>query len=482
MDHLHGMQGPYALAHTPSGARLRSGVDAAGRAVVLKRASDAEVAVYQRLAGVEGVLPLHDQLRRDGRPVLVFLRLEEDLGPWLYGGPDPGWDPFSLAEMLFVGLTGQLPACVEDPRPLLTARGRSLWALAQRVEQAGPETVGEAFAHFEEARGEVEVGEVPAASGGLGPADREALRAGLAGLDGPRRRRALLALLAPVLDRALRSDPAERHGDPLRLAETLAQARSLVAPARPKRILGGVEPRTPEATPVSGAPSSMTSLAMWGVATLMTAGLVAQMPSYGDYFLSLQEEVVEVPDRIEVPGGIEIIGGEMEVLVRPFLIDRVEKTNADWRACQFAGACRMRLLKGEDDHPVVGLQLDDAKALCDYFGGRVPRRSEWTRVVGSATYPWGDQVPNCDLAVYKSCGRGLQPVGSRTEGKSPYGLADLAGNAAEWVTGDNPSDTPWLMGGNANADDWELANAAGKPFRGKFSTAMAGARCVYEIR
>ena len=53
-------------------------------------------------------------------------------------------------------------------------------------------------------------------------------------------------------------------------------------------------------------------------------------------------------------------------------------------------------------------------------------------------YPWGNQVPTKDLANFAlgarfSYSQVLMPVLSYEQGKSPYGLYQMAGNVGEWV-------------------------------------------------
>ena len=104
------------------------------------------------------------------------------------------------------------------------------------------------------------------------------------------------------------------------------------------------------------------------------------------------------------------------------------------------------------DRPAVGMKWSDAAAYCEWAGKRLPTEAEWekaARGTDGRRYPWGHMQPFVDIANYN---RGvwvnetvtLVPVtsglegmsvrhGLKTAGKSPYGLAHMAGNAAEWV-------------------------------------------------
>jgi formylglycine-generating enzyme required for sulfatase activity len=202
-----------------------------------------------------------------------------------------------------------------------------------------------------------------------------------------------------------------------------------------------------------------------------------------------------VPDMVFVPAGEFFMGApagghglpdeqpERRISLGAFWIDRREVTNADYLGFVEATGHRTpmnanqaatlwdagRPLPGIDDHPVVNVSWDDAAAFCRWHGKRLPTEAEWekaARGIDRRIYPWGDEwdqnlansasywvgrkvefSSGADWDEFWLRGEGASiskekgvkgeiltlPVGSFPDGASPYGLLDMAGNAAEWV-------------------------------------------------
>ncbi|MEM9455328.1 MAG: SUMF1/EgtB/PvdO family nonheme iron enzyme [Myxococcota bacterium] len=141
------------------------------------------------------------------------------------------------------------------------------------------------------------------------------------------------------------------------------------------------------------------------------------------------------------------------IFVETFLLDETEVTVAEYRDCVTNGRCSAPGTgtycnwdeADREHHPINCVDWKQASLYCSAAGGRLPTEAEWekaARGTDARTYPWGDRPePSCDHVVmddYASggleCGmESTMEVGSKTQGVSPYGAQDMAGNVWEWV-------------------------------------------------
>jgi len=127
------------------------------------------------------------------------------------------------------------------------------------------------------------------------------------------------------------------------------------------------------------------------------------------------------------------------VSLSAFSIDRTEVTRLQYGLCIEDGVCdepnELDIADGPSD-PVSRVDWEDAATYCDWAGGRLPSEAEWelaARGSASATYPWGEGEPRCDLATYDACGDGPTAVDAPPGDESALGVHGMAGNVAEWV-------------------------------------------------
>lgn len=142
------------------------------------------------------------------------------------------------------------------------------------------------------------------------------------------------------------------------------------------------------------------------------------------------------------------------VILKPYYVYKHEVTNDQFRKFTEAtgynaqGNWEKWVTAGTGNYPVVMVSWNDAAAYAKWAGMKLPTEAQWekaARGTDGRKYPWGNKWnPNyCNnkntspkilkgkvRALYENTG--IMPVDSFPEGKSPYGVFNMAGNVQEW--------------------------------------------------
>lgn len=160
-----------------------------------------------------------------------------------------------------------------------------------------------------------------------------------------------------------------------------------------------------------------------------------------------------------------------------FWIMETEVTNAQYDQCVRAGGCRelgpANRTPGPATHPVRLRDAQDALNFAAWACGRLPTELEWEKAArgpDAYLYPWGNEwnarnANSCGsecakpvrtrVSLYNDGYQDTAPVTEFKNGRSPYGLYNMAGNVREWVARDptrqavsNFSEAYMLKGGS----------------------------------
>ena len=114
-----------------------------------------------------------------------------------------------------------------------------------------------------------------------------------------------------------------------------------------------------------------------------------------------------------------------------------------------------RKQSSKPDHPIVNVTWEEAKAWCEWAGGRLPTEAEWEYAARGGQdglkYPWGNEITPANANYAGSKWSGTSPA--KTYPPNDWDLYDMAGNVWQWVAdwyaeypkaqlGDKPVDDP----------------------------------------
>lgn len=276
-----------------------------------------------------------------------------------------------------------------------------------------------------------------------------------------------------------------------------------------KRVLAVVGVSALVSTAVAQAPLRIeTPTLVWIPGGSFTQGA-------SDEDLAFAAQLCEDELEVEVPptddgrcdaGRFLLEAPARRVFVATFGIDRTEVTQRAYRRCVAAGRCAPSALSDRSDlaapdHPVVGVRWTDAVDYCAFVGGRLPSEDEWEKAARgddpARRFPWGRSYDSHlashgrapaledDLDGYLR----TAPVGAFPAGASPYGLLDLAGNAAEWTSdvpampielGVDLSASRTIRGGSYALPPTDLRVTARRFATTDTAASDVGFRCAYD--
>lgn len=158
-----------------------------------------------------------------------------------------------------------------------------------------------------------------------------------------------------------------------------------------------------------------------------------------------------------VPAGEFVMGSDFGSDERPrhnvflshYYIDIFEVTNAQYAAFlnsthdSYTGTVLFQeadvwVIDPAHAHlPVVEVDWFEANAFCRWRGAKLPTEAQWekaARGTDGRLFPWGNSsYISPTRANFANSNSGLVRVGSFTDGTSPFGAMDMAGNVWEWV-------------------------------------------------
>jgi len=201
-----------------------------------------------------------------------------------------------------------------------------------------------------------------------------------------------------------------------------------------------------------------------------------------------------------VPAGEFLYGDNNQPMSLPvFYMDKYEVTVTRYASfLQTSGRMKPKYWDqvsqvSEGDRPVMGVDWYDADAYCGQYGKRLPTEQEWekaARGTDGRQYPWGNADPTSRQANFGKThqyreginfySEVLTAVGSYEDGKSLYGIYDLAGNVWEWTSTYPDSHEKVCRGGSWLNDASSLRSLNRERLNPSQRHLSVGFRCVQD--
>jgi formylglycine-generating enzyme required for sulfatase activity len=229
---------------------------------------------------------------------------------------------------------------------------------------------------------------------------------------------------------------------PTRTSAVVTNTISVEPSANSLVITVTVEAQTPVATDTMPAeestPTATPTLDIGSTMISAKDGMTLLYVPAGEFTMGLDN------DRYETDNPAH------KITLSAYWIDRTEVTNDMYEKCVEANVCvppyseasgGIKLYYGNSmfaNFPVIHIAWLSASEYCEWVGRRLPTEAQWEKAARGATderiYPWGDTEPFRDLANFGRQVNNMTAVNEQSEGRSPYGALNMAGNVWEWVS------------------------------------------------
>ncbi len=216
---------------------------------------------------------------------------------------------------------------------------------------------------------------------------------------------------------------------------------------------------------------------------VLILAVLLSAPSWADEVKHCADKPEEIAVANSEQEGTAVKGeaGVLWIHSRPagLSFTQTEATVGQFKACVQAGGCSKNnhRLNSEsqwcnlgnsdrEDHPMNCVDWQGATEFCEWIGGRLPSRDEWTAEASNnnkSLFPWGGaggwKGAGCSQAVVQNrngesgCEKDRTwPVCTKKAGKSVSGLCDMIGNVWEWTSTPSKAGSCRLVQGGSWSD------------------------------